>query len=284
MNKKIGWLVSTIIFLGGCTSPEAPPGMIYMPGGSVQIGSQNGLSNEWPVHQVNIDPFYLDKSPVTVAQFQEFVEATAYVTEAEQYGNSSVFSFDSAYFYLAEGADWRYPLGQNGQAALLNHPVTQVSWRDAQAYARWAGKRLPTEQEWEYAARYAQGGVTRYAWGNNLIEENKYQANTWQGKFPEYNTMQDSFLLTSPVGYFGSNICGLTDMGGNVWEWTTSVYQPYPGNTYSYRVDTLQKVIRGGSFMCDSTYCHGYRVSARQMLSAESAGFHVGFRCAQNID
>lgn len=271
---------------GNCSqsSPEAPDGMVYLEGGTVTIGSETGKMNEKPAHEVEVEPFFIDAEPVTVAEFRTFVEATGYVTEAEKFGNSAVFDIEEKKWKLADGANWRYPLGETGPEAKDTHPVTHVSWNDARAYCKWAGERLPTEEEWEYAARAAQSSNERFSWGNKLVEDGTFRANVWGGKFPETIRNEDGYLYTSPVGAFGYTEAGLADMGGNVWEWTSSTYRMYDGNRYRVPVDERLKTIRGGSFLCDSTVCFGYRVTARTYNSRESAAFHMGFRTVKPIE
>lgn len=257
-------------------------GMVYLNGGEITIGNENAQPNEAPVFRTDIEPFFIDKTPVTVAQFRVFVDETGYTTDAEKFGNSGVLNIRTGQWVLAEGANWKYPYGRDGPKAEGNHPVTQVSWNDANAYAEWAGRRLPTEIEWEYAAKGGKDADDIYSWGNNLQEAGIYKANVWQGSFPIENTGEDGFFYTNPVGEFGENEAGLTDMGGNVWEWTSSTYKLYKGNENPFMFHPENKVIRGGSFLCVKEICHGFRVSARQFNSRESATFHMGFRTAKD--
>lgn len=271
----------------GCSSDEystidpydIPEGMAFIPGGATTIGSDDGSPNERPVFETEVKPFFMDKNLVTVTEFSEFIEETGYVTEAEEFGNGIVFDFDNGEWFLMDGVTWEYPNGPDGEKAELNHPVRQVSFNDAKAYLDWAGKRLPTEIEWEHAARGGKNSNSPYAWGESLIEQGSYQANTWTGTFPVQNTAEDGYLQTSPVGEFNITELGLTDMGGNVWEWTDSWYRPYSHRDRSYNpTSQSEKVLRGGSFMCNVSYCHGYRVSARSNTPPDNALFHVGFR------
>lgn len=275
-------LISILLFMG-CTGNETPDKeMVYFEGGTITVGSEEGEMNESPVHQVSVDPFYISENLVTVAEFREFVEATGYVTEAEKFGNSGVFDVETGNWSLVEGADWKQPFGPDGKAAKDDHPVTQVSWNDAVAYCEWAGVRLPTEMEWEFAAKGGNDSNNRFSWGNDLVSKAGFEANVWQGKFPDSVSVEDGYLYTSPVGVYGKTEAGLTDMGGNVWEWTSDTYRLYEGNRYRVPMDENKKVIRGGSFLCDETVCFSYRVSARSFNTHESATFHMGFRTARD--
>jgi sulfatase modifying factor 1 len=193
---------------------------------------------------------------------------------------------------LVPGATWHHPLGASGPAAPADHPVTQVAWNDAVAFCEAEGGRLPTEVEWEHAARNARNDRRPYAWGDSLVThdagsgghgEAHHHANTWNGTFPTENTGADGYELTSPVGVFGETDLGLTDLGGNVWEWTADWFRPYAERDEPFTpTPQSEKVQRGGSFLCHPSYCHGYRVSARSHATPESSLFHVGFRCARN--
>ncbi|MDD4224906.1 MAG: formylglycine-generating enzyme family protein [Mariniphaga sp.] len=255
--------------------------MVYFEGGIFMMGSENGLPNEQPVHQVKVGPFYMDKSPVTVAQFRQFTESTSYQTEAEKFGDSGVFNLDNQSWELLPGAYWLKPFGTSGPTASDDHPVTHVSWNDAVAYADWAGKRLPTEAEWEFAARSGKPSKNKFSWGNEVTTNNHYFANTWQG---EINTPEtsDGYLFTSPVGVFGENEAGLTDMGGNVWQWCADTYKPYPGSDEPFREDPNVRVIRSGSFFYDQNGEDSFSVSGRSMNSVETSLFNTGFRCAKD--
>jgi sulfatase modifying factor 1 len=255
--------------------------MILITGGVLQMGSENGLPNEMPVHDVEVNSFYIDKSPVTVAKFREFVKATGFKTEAEKFGDSGVYNFDIKNWELLKGAYWEKPFGPSGLLAENNHPVTHISWNDAVAYAKWAGKRLPNEAEWEFAARSGKNSGSRFSWGDDLVKNGKYFANTWQW---EINTpdVKDGFLYTSPVGAFGENDAGLTDMGGNVWNWCADNYKSYPGNSEPVREDPMIKVIRGGSFFFDQLGEQSLTVSFRSKNSHETSLFNTGFRCAKD--
>ena len=271
-------------------TPEPPPeglaipeGMVYVPGGATRIGSEAGLPMEQPVFVAQVEPFFLDKHPVTVAEFKAFVEATGYETEAERFGDAGVLG-PGGQWALMKGANWRYPLGPDGPPAPPDHPVTQVSWNDAVAYAAWAGGRLPTEIEWEHAARGAIDAQAPYAWGQRLADGDAYHANTWQGPFPQRNDVVDGHRYTSPVGAFGETRLGLTDMGGNVWEWTSSWFRPYSERDRPFTpTATSERAQRGGSFLCNASWCHGFRVSGRSHSTPETALFHVGFRTAKDV-
>ena len=272
---------------GPVAPPEGVPlprGMVYVPGGRTHIGSEKGLPMEMPVFETEIEPFFMDAHPVTVARFRAFVDSTGYVTQAEAFGDAAVLNMDTYEWVLLPGATWRHPQGPEGPPAADDHPVTQVSWHDAVAYARWAGRRLPTEFEWEHAARGATSAPHDYAWGNALFADGKPRANTWEGEFPFTNSGDDGYLFTSPVGAYGKTPLGLTDMGGNVWEWTDSWYRPYAERDVPYVADEhSERVQRGGSFLCNDGYCHGYRVSARSHSTPESSLFHVGFRTVMDV-
>jgi formylglycine-generating enzyme required for sulfatase activity len=309
------------------SSSELHAGMVQIPDGTFMMGGDNhqAKKDEFPKHKVTVNRFWMDIQPVTNAQFQEFVNLTKYITTAEQKPDweklkhqalpntpkpdekllvpaSLVFTpLDHAvplndptlWWVWIPGADWKHPHGPQSKFAGLDHPVVQVSWDDANAYCKSQHKRLPTEAEWEWAAR---GGLDNkiYPWGNEPINEGAVKANTWQGEFPYHNTLQDQFYYTSPVGTYAPNGYGLYDMAGNVWEWVADWYRnDYystvkdgvsnpQGPTSSYDPEephTPKKVLRGGSFLCDESYCAGYRVSARMRTSPDTSMEHLGFRC-----
>ena len=266
---------------------EIPKGMVFIPGGFAEIGSARGLPREQPVIKHQVDGYFMDIHPVTVAQFRAFVKATGFKTQAEDFGDATVFDHEKTFtWFLKPGAYWEYPLGPDGPKAPDDHPVTQVSWNDAIAYCEWAGKRLPTEAEWEHAARNAKNARTKFSWGEEEREGNVFKANFWQGNFPFQNKVLDGYRYTSPVGLFGKTELGLMDMAGNVWEWCQDWYKMYgPDGKY---VETMpgqpERVMRGGSFMCDMDYCYGYRVSGRSGTTPESSLFHLGFRCVKDIE
>lgn len=269
---------------------KVPEGMVYVPGGSTLIGNDTKASGTTHRHRssarppfvADVDPFFLDKHPVTVARFRQFVEQTGYETQAEGFGNAGILDPETRQWRLVEGATWRRPRGPGHPQAKENHPVTQVSWNDAARYCRAEGKRLPTEVEWEHAARGARNARHIYAWGDTLVLDGKYKANTWQGRFPYNNELKDGYQYTSPVGAFGETELGLTDMGGNVWEWTSSWYRPYSERGEPFTpTKRSEKVQRGGSFQCNE--CLGFRVYTRSHSTPETSLFHVGFRCGQGL-
>ena len=286
MERLIGCLLVLLFFgIAACSQgppPTSPPGMVYIPGGRTQIGSEDGIPHERPVFKARVKPFFMDASPVTVGEFREFIQATGYVTEAESFGNAGVFNVGIRQWELREGAYWEWPMGPDGPPAPENHPVTQVSWNDAVEYAAWAGKRLPTEIEWEHAAR--QGSDGQYAWGDSLVKDGQYKANVWNGRFPAFNTNVDGYATTSPVGVFGTTSTGLVDMGGNVWEWTADWYRSYADRNKAFQPNpSSEKAQRGGSFLCEPGWCHGYRVSGRSHSTPETALYHVGFRLVKDL-
>jgi formylglycine-generating enzyme required for sulfatase activity len=300
---------------------EAPDGMVWIPPGEFDMGSNDGLPDERPVHPVRLSGFFLDVHEVTNAQFRAFVDATGYVTTAERAPTVEEILAQSPpgtpppppevlvpgalvldatmangwWWKWMPGASWRKPDGEHElRPEHDSHPVVQVSWDDAQAYAKWAKKRLPTEAEWERAAR---GGLAaqRYVWGAERNPEGRELANIWQGHFPEKNTVADGFERTAPVKSFPANGFGLFDMAGNVWEWTADWYRPDaysrtpadaldpkgPADSFDPQEPGVAKrVTRGGSFLCSDNYCIGYRPSARMKSSPDTGLFHTGFRCA----
>ena len=230
---------------------------------------------------IELESFYLDKDLVTVSEFEAFTRATGYVTEAERFGNAGVFDLVAAEWKMINGANYLFPLGPEKEKARPDHPVTQVSWNDAIAYAKWKGKRLPNQWEWEWAARNGSAEDEKYSWGNKIKENGKYKANVWQGSFPFLNTAEDGFTYTSPVGAFGRNQLDLSDMGGNVWQWCVDVEEP---SAQDVKIDTTtRRVTRGGSFLCDSEVCHGFKVTGRSSSTPESSMIHIGFRCARDL-
>lgn len=284
-------LTAYLLSVVSVAADELSTPMVLIPGGETRIGSEKGLPEERPVFSVTLPDFLLDKTPVTVAAFAEFVADTDYVTVAEQYGDAAVMQFGTGRWFLQPGANWRYPLGPDGPEAPRDHPVTQVSWEDANTYCRAQGKRLPSEVEWEFAARSGHEGDVAYAFGDTLLKEGDFlgsvwQANVWNGSFPAINTVEDGFATTSPVGHFGLSPVGLSDMAGNVWEWTADWYGSYARRSGDHDAPASgsSKVQRGGSFLCDKNVCHGYRVSSRSHSTPDSSLMHVGFRCARDVN
>ncbi|MGI4864916.1 MAG: formylglycine-generating enzyme family protein [Janthinobacterium lividum] len=263
-----------------------PAGMVYVPGGYTQIGSTAGLDQEKPLFWVLIKPFLMDQHEVTVGQFQAFVKATGYQTQAEKFGNAGVFDDAAKEWHLIEGASWQYPYGPKAGPAAATQPVAQVSWHDAQAYAKWAGKRLPDELEWEHAARNGRNTRALFPFGDSLQINGKYLANTWNGKFPDYDRVTDGYHRAAPVGSFGTSPLGLADLTGNLWEWCANYKQPYADIVHHIAPvvsDQAEQAQRGGSFLCESGWCYGYRVSGRSGSTPETALMHVGFRCVQDL-
>ncbi|WP_169704530.1 formylglycine-generating enzyme family protein [Runella slithyformis] len=271
------------------TKPKTvPTGMIYIQGGVVQIGSDEGLEQERPSFWAKVNSFWMDTHPVTVGEFRKFVQATHFQTEAEKFGNAGIIDESTdRQWILKDGANWHHPMGPDFPAAADDHPVTQVSWNDANAYAQWAGKRLPCELEWEHAARNARNSRSIYPWGNDIQTKGQYNANIWQGKFPVKNANEDGFAYTSPVGKFGKTPLGLTDMSGNVWEWQSNLKFNYEALFRTGTRDgdlSAERAQRGGSFLCEPGWCHGYRVSGRSSSTSETSLFHVGFRCVKDVE
>jgi formylglycine-generating enzyme required for sulfatase activity len=309
-------------------APERPAlheDMVWLPGGTFTMGSNRHYPEEAPAHRVSVDAFWIDRYPVTNRQFREFVSATGYVTFAEippdpkDYPGAlphmlragslaftppkhAVDLRDWPQWWRFEfGANWRRPYGKSSSIRGLDgHPAVHVSYMDAEAYASWAGKELPTEAEWEYAARGGLEGAA-FAWGNEFMPGGKRMANTWHGDFPHTNTAPDGFKRTSPVGSFPPNGYGLFDMIGNVWEWTADWYQPkheaepqkpccIPKNPCGGREEASydpcqpqikigRKVLKGGSHLCAPNYCRRYRPAARHPEPIDTSTSHVGFRC-----
>ncbi|MDX2195689.1 MAG: formylglycine-generating enzyme family protein [Cytophagales bacterium] len=263
------------------------PRMVYVEGGTFEMGCDNNscMPNELPLHNVNVKNYYIDISPVSVQDYKKYIDSTHYLTDAQKYHDAGIFNLTTGEWQLMRNRYWQYPYADSTAKAPDNHPVTQISWNDAKAYCACMGKRLPTEAEWEYAARYNTNMLSnKYSWGISATTNSIWKCNVWQGSFPEYNTMEDGFLYTSPVGHYGTLPSGLTDMGGNVWQWCDDAYQLYSGNQINEPHTPNDKVIRGGSFLCDSNVCHGYRVCARNFCSQETALYHLGFRCAMDAE
>lgn len=297
--------------------------MIAIPGGALRMGSTEFYPEEGPVHERGVAPFELDRHPVTNGEFRAFAEATGYVTVAEReldpadfpgadptdlVPGALVFTATDGPVDLRDwrqwwrwqpGARWSEPFGPGSSVdERQRHPVVHVSFEDATAYAEWAGKRLPTEAEWEWAAR---GGLTgaRFAWGNEQNPGGEVLANTWQGAFPYRNTGAAGWVGTAPVGTFPPNGYGLLDMIGNTWEWTSDYYEPRHSAPGSVPVDAGQRanllaarsaepgsriprrVLKGGSHLCAPEYCLRYRPAARSAQAEDTAMTHIGFRCAR---
>jgi sulfatase modifying factor 1 len=252
--------------------------LITIPAGTVQIGDNTGPPSERPLFNYTSRPFLMDRTPVTVAQFAAFVKDTGYKTDAERYGSGGVLDEKQGGWVAIDGANWRLPRGPKGKPAETNHPVTQLSWYDADAFCRAYGSRLPTEFEWERAARIGQtpdGHVFKS--GDSIERHGHYLINAWEGTFPLLNRGADGYRFTSPVGAFGTAPSGLTDMAGNVWEWTSSWYLPY--GMPPHEPPNGERVARGGSFLCSATYCQGYRASARNHTTPDTSLENIGFRC-----
>ncbi|WP_439959726.1 formylglycine-generating enzyme family protein [Streptomyces abyssomicinicus] len=288
-------------------------GQVRLPGGTFTMGDVQGegypADGEGPVHQVRLRPFLIDATTVTNAAFAAFVKDTGYVTDAERLGVSAVFHLavraerpdilgqaaGTPWWLTVRGASWRRPHGPLSSVAdLQNHPVTQVSWNDAQAYCAWAGKRLPTEAEWEYAARGGLEGA-RFPWGDELTPRGRWSCNIWQGVFPTHNTAEDGHVTTAPVKSYRPNGHGLWNMVGNVWEWCADTFaaDAYAARAGRTPVDdprgpwhdpdrSAPRVMRGGSYLCHDSYCYRYRVAARSANTADSATGNIGFRCAND--
>jgi formylglycine-generating enzyme required for sulfatase activity len=296
----------------------APEGMVWVPGGTFTMGDPNAQDQDAPPHKVGVEGFWMDETEVTNSQFAKFVAETNYVTIAErtptkeQYptakpenlvAGSAVFrptpgieprGSPPVWWEYVKGASWRHPEGPTSSIeGLENHPVVQIAWEDAVAYAQWAGKRLPTEAEWEFAAR---GGLDQqpYCWGGSKQgTEGKFHANTWQGVFPQSNSAEDGFVTTAPVRSFPPNGFGLYDMSGNVWEWCSDWYDSNyyvsspqknpkgPEGPASFDTGQPQRVRRGGSFLCADEYCKRYIPGARDKNPADSSANHTGFRCVK---
>jgi formylglycine-generating enzyme required for sulfatase activity len=294
----------------------------WVPGGKFRMGSDHHYPEEAPAHEVRVSGFWMDVTPVTNAAFERFVEETGHVTLAERRANAAdypgakpellvpssvVFRKPAqrvdlrnpyAWWSYVAGADWRHPRGpESSLEGLRDHPVVHIAAEDAEAYCRWAGKRLPTEAEWEFASR-GGGDGTEYAWGRELMPGGRCMANTWQGEFPIHNSLDDGHEWTSPVGAFPPNAYGLYDLIGNVWEWTADWYRDHHGvqgccgsdnprggeRAASYDPSTPEfriprRVIKGGSYLCAPNYCQRYRPAARRPQPIDTSTCHLGFRC-----
>jgi formylglycine-generating enzyme required for sulfatase activity len=324
---------------GDAPTTRDVPGMRLIPAGEFVMGTDdpNSMPNERPAHRVKLDAFWIDEHDVTNAEFREFVDSTGYLTTAEKpvdwqemkkqvppgtpkppeemlKPGSLVFTPPdhavdlrdlSQWWTWTSGASWRHP---HGPASNLDgrddYPVVQISWEDATAYAKWAGKRLPTEAEWEYAARGGAKTNTRYPWGEEFQPGGKFMCNTFTGEFPFRNSGADGFAGSSPVKSFPPNGYGLYDMGGNVWNWCADVYAQDahvqmkrtgevcfnptgPDTTFNPTrpvPTSAERVVKGGSFLCNPSYCESYRPTARRGTPPDTGTEHIGFRCAKSID
>ena len=259
--------------------------MVLIKGGVFAMGATDGMPDEEPIHQITVPQFWMDSHEVTVSEFSKFVAATNYITEAEKFAWSGVFDMKTGEWLKTKGASWRHPDGPKSEPN-AEEPVCQISWNDATAYAKWAGKRLPTEAQWEFAAR---GGLVgkRYVWGDELRPGGKPVANWWQGHFPARDSGEDGYVGRAPVGKFPANDYGLYDMAGNVWEWCADwfddEYYGHSPNTNPAGPDVgRERVLRGGSWMCSENYCTNYRPAARSHATPDSALNNLGFRCVSD--
>jgi formylglycine-generating enzyme len=297
--------------------------MVWIPGGDFVMGSDDHYPEEAPAHRVTVDGFWVDQHAVTNKEFARFVQRTRYVTVAERRPDpadypgarpellvpaSTVFvkpahrvGLDDPYNWwtYVPGASWRHPQGPGSSIRKRpDHPVVHVAWEDVEAYAAWAGKTIPSEAEWEYAARGGLAGTT-YAWGDELTLDGKWMANTWQGEFPVHNNAEDGYEGTAPVASYPANGYGLFDMIGNVWEWTDDWYQPHAETSHACctldnprggdreesvdrstpRVRIPRRVMKGGSHLCSPNYCRRYRPAARMAQAVDTSTSHLGFRC-----
>jgi formylglycine-generating enzyme len=311
----------------------SPPGMVWIPAGEFTMGTDdtNSFANERPAHRVKVDGFWMEEHDVTNDEFRKFAEATGYVTTAERKpdwnelkkqlppgtskpddnllvpgslvftGTTNAVDLNdySQWWRWVPGANWRHPDGPNSDLkGKGSYPVVQISWDDAVAYARWAAKRLPTEAEWEYAAR---GGLKnkRYVWGDEFRPHGKYMANIWTGRFPCLDTKEDGFAGLAPVKSFPPNGYGLYDMAGNAWQWCADWYRADAnaenvavcclnpsGPQKSFDPDepfAAKRVIKGGSYLCNASYCESYRPSARRGETPDTSTSHISFRCVRSV-
>jgi formylglycine-generating enzyme required for sulfatase activity len=260
---------------------KPPPGMVLIPAGTFTMGTDRGATFEGPAHAASVRAFFLDAFEVTTEAFAKFASEASYVTTAEKVGESSVFDPKSHAWAVVKHADWKHPDGTK-TAARAKDPVVHVAWSDADAYCRWSGGRLPTEIEWERAAR---GGLesARFPWGDDDVvpeDGGRPRANVWQGRFPDRDDGADGFRGIAPVGSFPPNAFGLFDMAGNVWEWTDTFFDAASAGDPAAR----ERVIRGGSWLCSASHCVGYRTAARGKAVAGEGTNHVGFRCARTAE
>lgn len=312
-------------------SGEAPsPDMVWIPGGTFAMGSEDFYPEEAPVHEVTVDGFWIDRYEVTNEQFANFVDATRYLTLAERPLNAADYPGAPAenlapgalvfwkrsgpvdlhnyvnWWRWTPGTNWRHPFGPDSTIeGIEQHPVVHVAYEDAESYAKWAGKELPTEAEWEFAARGGLNGA-KFTWGDEEFPSGKAMVNSWQGEFPWQNLLTDGYEGTSPVGSFPPNGFGLFDMAGNVWEWTSDWYVQRhadevvksccgpatnpritsPDKSYDpaqpqFRI--ARKVVKGGSHLCAPNYCLRYRPAARQPQMIDTGMSHIGIRCVRRV-
>lgn len=278
---------------------------IHLSGGEFLMGTDSEVGypddGEGPVRKVKVNSFFIDCYTVTNKDFQAFIDDTGYITDAEKYGWSFVFHLlisekiekqviqvvqQTPWWFVVEGAYWKQPEGPDSAIEnRMDHPVVHVSWNDAIAYCQWAGTRLPTEAEWEFAAR---GGLEQkiYPWGNELMNNGEFQCNIWQGTFPNENTAKDGYISTAPVHSFTPNHYGLFNVVGNVWEWCADWFTP--SHTKAEQINPTgpakgdAKVMKGGSFLCHDSYCNRYRVAARTANTPDSSSSNIGFRCVKD--
>ena len=295
------------------TTTGSTAGMVRLDGGNFSMGNERDYGfpddGEGPVHPITVSPFWIDTTTVTNTQFIDFVNATGYKTESEKFGWSFVFyglltpklqaktarsrALGIAWWCRVDGASWRHPEGPGTHIKKRwAHPAVHLSWHDAQAYAAWAGKRLATEAEWEFAAR---GGLVadtpqRYPWGDELEPDGKHRMNVWQGDFPHQNTLADGHCGTAPAKSYRANGYGLYQMTGNVWEWgwdyfAPDAYQLFPATDPTGPTKPSdRRIMRGGSFLCHHSYCNRYRVDARSSNTPDSASSNIGFRCVRDVE
>jgi formylglycine-generating enzyme required for sulfatase activity len=282
-------------------------GMKRLEGGTFLMGTEDGVGfpddAEGPVREVTVKPFYIDPCTVTNRQFSQFVRETGYLTDSERYKNGFVFHLlvppaearkvkqvvqGTEWWFVVPGACWKHPEGRGSHIKdRMDHPVVHISWRDAQAYCAWAGKRLPTEAEWEYAAR---GGLVqkRFPWGDEREPGGQHMCNIFQGRFPDVNTAEDGYVGTAPVRAFKPNGYGIYNTVGNVWEWCFDWWgtDPSPPGDRDNPIGPttgMARVMRGGSYLCHDSYCNRYRVAARTSNTPDSGTGNMGFRCVVDV-